>query len=299
MEEERGNRKLIEAVRQDDLAVRQSRLIEHHTDALRQIGEIARVNAHTCEAPPLRLEHLMCRADRIWDTRMDHIVGIDEEHSRLWIDLRITLECLVFILEEHDPAVRHRPRHGNAELLPRRDRCRHVDAADVCRTRAVRRRIHIVRPPRTKVRDAPPLCRAHDARRLCCNQGLMIDLCEQCRLDELRVDDRCDNRYQRLIGVDDRPLGHGIDVPTKAEAAQEAQELLREKLLRAEIVDVLIREREVLHELDHVLKPRKHRIAALVGNGAEEEVEGDAHIAVPPMKISVGHRHLVEIHHHG
>ena len=68
----------------------------------------------------------------------------------------------------------------------------------------------------------------------------MIDLREHRRLDELRVDDRCDNRHERLIGVDDRPLRYGIDVPTKAEAAQKRQKFLREQILRTKIVDIRI-----------------------------------------------------------
>ena len=69
-------------------------------------------------------------------------------------------------------------------------------------------------------------------------------------------------------------------------------------MLCTEIINVLVRERHVLNELDHMLKPCKHGIAALVGNRAEKKIKGDAHIAVILMKISVRHRHLVEIHHH-
>ena len=105
----------------------------------------------------------MRRADGIRNPRVNHIVSVDEEHGRLRIDLGIVLERNEFIRKEHNPTVRHRSRDGNAELLPRRDRCRHVDAANVCCTRPIGRRIHVVCTPRTKIRNTPPLCRTHNA----------------------------------------------------------------------------------------------------------------------------------------
>ena len=229
---------------------------------------------------------------------MKDIVGIDEKHGRLRIELRIFFERRELILEEHDPTVRHRSRDGNAELLPRRHRCRHIDTADVCRACAVGRSVHVVRTPRAEVRHLAPLSRTHDARSLRCNQGLMIDLCENRRLDQLRVNDGRNNRHQRLVGIDDRPFRHGVDVPTEAEAAQKRQKLLRKQILCTKIIDVFIRKGKILHELDHMFKPCKDGIAPPVGNRAKEEIEGNAHVAVCLTKVSVGHRHLVEIHHH-
>ena len=202
------------------------------------------------------------------------------------------------VLEEHDPTVCHRPRDGNAKLLPRRHCRRHVDTADVCRACAVRRSIHVVCTPRTKVGHHAPLRGTHNARCLCRDQGLVIDLREECCLDQLCVDDGRNNRHQRFIGIDDRPLGHSVDVPTETEAAQERQKLFRKQILCAEIIDVLIRKGKILHELNHMREPCKNRIAPAVRNRAEEEIEGNAYVPARLTKISVGHRHLVEIHHH-
>ena len=247
----------------------------------------------------LRRENLTGDADGVWDARVKHIVGVDEEDGGLWVDLCILFERRVLILEEHDPAVRHSARDGNIKLLPCRDRRRHVDAADVRCSSPIGCRVHIVRAPRTEVRNFAPLGGTHDARRLCRDEGLMVDLREDRRLHKLCVDDRCNNRQERLIRIDDRSLRHSVDVAAKTETAQEVQEFLGEEVLFAEIGNVRIGEREILHELDDVLKPRKDGVAPLVGDGAEKEIERHANIAVRLMKISIGHGHFVEIHHHG
>ena len=248
---------------------------------------------------PLRRENLVGNTNGVWDPRVEHVVSVDEEDGRLRIDLRIFFERRVLILEEHDPAVRHGSRDGDIELLPCRDRRRHVDAADIRRASPIGCRIHVVRTPRAEVRDLAPLGSTHDARCLRRDEGLMVDLCENRRLHKLCVDDRRDNRHERLIRIDDRPLGHGVDVTAEAETVQKVQKFLREEVLFAEIGNVRIGEREILHELDDMLKPREDGIAPLVGDGAEKEIECHANIAIRLMKISIGHGHLVEVHHHG
>ena len=70
-------------------------------------------------------------------------------------------------------------------------------------------------------------------------------------------------------------------------------------MLRTEKINVLVRERKVLHEFNHMRKPREHRIAALIRYRPKEKVKRNAPIAPALLKISVRHRHLIKIHHHG
>ena len=150
-----------------------------------------------------------------------------------------------------------------------------------------------------EIRHHAPLRRTHNARRLRRDQRLMVDLCEDRRLEELRVNHRRHDRQDRLVRIDDRPLRHGVNVPAKPEIPQELQKIFRKKILRTEERNILIRKRKVLHELDHMLKSCKHRIAALIRHRSEEEIERDAAVAPSLLKISVRHRHLIKIHHHG
>lgn len=296
--QERRDGELIEAVRDDNLAVRQARLVEHLAHALREVREVARVDADAHEALAHRLKHLMRDADGIRDARVDDIVRVDEQDRRIRIRHRVLFEGLVLVAIEHDPAVRHRARDRDAEHLAGRARRRADDAADVGSARAVRRRIHIVGAARTEVRDGAARRRLADAARLRRNERLVVNLCEDGRLHELRVNERCDDRQDRLIRIHDRALRQRVDIALEAEILEISEELLREHVLLAEVLDILVRERHVLHILDDLLEPSENGKATLIRILAVEDIERHLDVLVVVLEVTIGHGQFVEVHHH-
>lgn len=237
-------------------------------------------------------------ADGIRDTRMDDIVGVDEQDGRIRIRLRVLLERLVLIAVEHDPAVRHRARDGDAEHLASRARRRADDAADVGSACAVRRRIHVVGAAGAEVRYRTAGSRLADAARLRRNQRLMVDLRENSRLHELRVDERRDDRQDWFIRIHDRAFRQRVDVALEMEVLEVRQKFLREHVLLAEVLDILIREGHVLHILDDLLETREDGKAAFVRILAIEDIERHLDVLVVVLEVTIGHGQFVEVHHH-
>lgn len=298
LRQERRDRELVKAVRDDNLAVRQPCFVEHLAHALGEVREVARVDADAEEALAHRLENLMRNADGIRDARMDDIVGIDEQDGRIRIRLCILLERLVLVAVEHDPAVRHRARDRDAEHLASRARRRANDTADVGSACAVRRRIHVVGAASAEVRYRTAGSRLADAARLRRDQRLVVDLCEDGRLHELRVDERCDDRQDWFIRIHDRALRQRVDVALEMEVLEVRQEFLREHVLLAEVLDILVREGHVLHILDDLLETRKDGEAAFVRILAIEDIERHLHVLVVVLEVTIGHGQFVEVHHH-
>ena len=236
-------------------------------------------------------------ADGIRDARVDDIVRVDEQDRRIRIRHRVLFEGLVLVAIEHDPAVRHRARDRDAEHLAGRARRRADDAADVGSARAVRRRIHIVGAARTEVRDGAAR-RLADAARLRRNERLVVDLCEDGRLHELRVNERCNDRQDRLIRIHDRALRQRVDIALEAEILEISEELLREHVLLAEVLDILVRERHVLHILDDLLEPSENGKATLIRILAVEDIERHLDVLVVVLEVTIGHGQFVEVHHH-
>ena len=237
-------------------------------------------------------------ANGIRDARVDDIVRVDEQDRRIRIRHRVLFEGLVLVAIEHDPAVRHRARDRDAEHFAGRARRRADDAADVGSARAVRRRIHIVGAARTEVRDGAARRRLADAARLRRNERLVVDLCEDGRLHELRVNERCDDRQDRLIRIHDRALRQRVDIALEAEILEISEELLREHVLLAEVLDILVRERHVLHILDDLLEPSENGKATLIRILAVEDIERHLDVLVVVLEVTIGHGQFVEVHHH-
>ena len=231
---------------------------------------------------------------------MHDVVGIDEEDGVVGVRLGILLEGHVFVIIVHDPAVRHRAADGDAEELTREHCRRRGRAADVGGACAVDGGIDVVRAACAEVGDDAASCSAHDAARLRGDERLVIDLGEDRRLGELRVDDGRGHGEDRLFGVHDRALAEGADVAREAVVREVVEEVLAEERERAQIVDVFGGKVHVLDVFDDLFKPREDGEAAAVGVAAKEHVEGGACSAglLALAEIAVGHRQLVEIHHH-
>ena len=69
-------------------------------------------------------------------------------------------------------------------------------------------------------------------------------------------------------------------------------------MLLAEVLDILIREGHVLHILDDLLETRKDGKATLIRILAVEDIERHLDVLVVVLEVTIGHGHLVEVHHH-
>ena len=127
----------------------------------------------------------------------------------------------------------------------------------------------------------------------------MVDLQQQIRLHELRLDGGRAHRDERLAREHGRALRHGPDVAGEAEVFQIVQKCLAEQLPAAQIGNVLVGEVQVLNVIDDLLETGGDGVAAVVGHAAEEYIEvGDAILHVV-VEIAVAHRQLIKIAEHG
>ncbi len=293
------DRKLIETVRRHDDAVLEPRRVQHLPRLLRQVREVAGVEPNALQALAHRYQHLLRHTDRIRHTGRQHIVGVDKQHRIIRVDLREALKRRVLVIVVHHPAVRHRPAHRDAEHLPGQHRRRTCGTANVGGPGTIHRGVNIVRPTRAEVRHQPALCRADDAVRLRRDEGLVIHLRENRCLHQLRVDERRLHREDRLVRIHDTALRQRPHRATEAEIPQPREEILRINMKRAQVVDIRIIEVHPLEVVQHLLEPRENREARSIRILPVEHVEGHQILRSRILEITVRHRHLIEIHHHG
>ena len=188
-----------------------------------EVGEVAGV-----EADPDRPVPALAQAQR--DRRgaahaLERVVGVDEEHAVVGLRPRPGLERLLLAVRTPSPSCGRAFPARAAPAAGRRGRWRWP------RSRRRTRRARRERPPsmpwarrRPKSITSSPRGGEHDARRLGRDQRLEVDDVEQRRLDELRLQQRAPHAHQRLVGEDDRPLGHRVHVAGEAQRGQLAQE---------------------------------------------------------------------------
>ena len=150
-----------------------------------------------------------------------------------------------------------------------------------------------------EIADHAPLRRAHDAVGFGGDQRLVVDLQQNGRFDDLRLDQRRDHRHHRRVGIHHRALAQRVEVAGEAEMAQVVEEALVKNALRAQKGYVVLGKVQAADVLHHLRQPREDGEAAVVGVFAVKHVERDTRVAHPVAEIAVGHGQLVKVHHHG
>ena len=165
------------------------------------------------------LPHLPEYPDGIGNAGFQRVVGIYQQSTGIRIQFCVFLECRVFILEAHDPAMGVCPHDRHVEHLPGQHvGCAHA-AADDSRPCAVQSGIRPLGPAQPEFHDAVPLRRVNDPGSLGGDQALVVDDIEDRRLHKLGLHDRRDDLEQRFLRENDRTLGDGIDAPAEMKAA--------------------------------------------------------------------------------
>src|SRR5207249_11454759 len=102
------------------------------------------------------------------------VVGVYEEDAIIRQCPGVILKCLALTFEEHDPTVRLRAAHRNAEALAREQiRCPRA-TADISSTRRTQTSVHTLSAAQTELDDCVILRGATDASRFRCDETLKV-----------------------------------------------------------------------------------------------------------------------------
>src|SRR6476646_4848081 len=102
--------------------------------------------------------------------------------------------------------------------------------------------------------------READTRGLCRDETLKIDDVEKNGLQELSLQDRASNLYERFMGEHDRPFGNGVEITLKSNRTEDVEERRLEHRLAvasrqtAEVFEI----RRAEAELPDVIDDRAH-----------------------------------------
>ncbi len=212
---ERGDEIFVQIPRSTDDRVRIARVVEHLARPFGKIGEVAAVEANALRFMPLRTQDVEY-LDRVGNAALQRIVCVDEQKARVRKELRIGEKRFVLCGEIHDPAVRMRTRHGNAEQFARQHVGSRAAAADDGSARTVHARIRALRAAQTEFHHRIPFGGVSDLSRLGGDQRLVVDDVQQRRFQKLRLAQRGAHGNDRLFRKYDRSLRHGIYVARKA-----------------------------------------------------------------------------------
>jgi len=247
----------------------------------------------------LRPQHLVERADGVRHAGLQAVVGVHEQGGVVGVRLAVGAEGVELGVEHLHPGVRHRAAGVHAVYLVR-DRAGGAGAAaDVGSARAEDRTVRALCAAGAELEHRAALCRAADAAGLRGDQALVVDLQQQIRLHELRLDGGRAHRDERLAREHGRALRHGPDVAGEAEVFQIVQKCLAEQLPAAQIGNVLVGEVQVLDVVDDLLETGGDGVAAVVRHAAEEHIKIRDAVLHAVLKITVAHRQLIEIAEHG
>ena len=194
--------------------------------------------------------------------------------------------------------MRHRAARRNAVEHVRQRARRACHAADVRRARADNRAIRALCATGAELQHSASLRRADDAVRLRCNQRLVVNLQQQIRLNQLRLNRGRTDGQQRFAGEHGRAFRDGVNVAVELEILEVIEEALVEDSLAAQISDIIIGEMQLLDVLDNLLQPRGNREAAAVGHVAEEHVKIHIALVEAVAVVAIAHCEFVEITEH-
>jgi hypothetical protein len=117
-------------------------------------------------------------------------------------------------------------------------------------------------------------------------------------LDQLRLAQRRGDAQQRLVGEEDRALGHRVDVAGEAQVGERRDEIGLEAAAAREPVELLRREREPGEEIDRLREPRGDQEVAPRRQLAHEALEHRAPVH-PLAEVRLQHRQLVQVGQEG
>ena len=115
---------------------------------------------------------------------------------------------------------------------------------------------------------------------------------------KLSLHNRRFHAEQRFIGKYDGTFLHGIDFPREAQFQEHAQECFVKQVQRTKVCDVILCKVQVVDVFHNRFRARHHRISAVFAF-TEKQIEHRFVLGHTMFKVSIHHRKLVQIRHHG
>ena len=229
---------------------------------------------------------------------MQRIVGVHEQQAARREQLRVFAERFQLRRERHHPAVRVRAHDRNIVHLAGQHVARSVAAADDRGARAVNAGVRSLRAAKTEFHHDAALRRLNDAAGFRGDQRLVIDDRKQRGFHQLRFKNRRDHAHQRLAREHDRALRNRLHVAVEFERSQLREKILVEKVLTAQVFDVVVAEMQVVEVIQQLFHARHDRVMRRFGLAAIEHIERRNLVAHSAFVIAVHHGRLIEVRHH-
>ena len=125
----------------------------------------------------------------------------------------------------------------------------------------------------------------------------MVEGDQQQRFEQLALDGRALDGDDGFLREDGHAFLDGPDVAVQPEVGQVGKEALVKDFGRAQVVDILLREAQVVDGVDELLQPRHDGVAAAVRHAAEEHVKDGDLVLIPFVQVAGRHRQFVEVGH--
>ena len=154
---------LIQRIGCTNAAVGIARLVQHFAHFFREIGNIARVDAHSFRTNAHWRQNLIKHANGVGNTAFQHVVGVYQKRTVVGIQLCITGKRFILAGEHLHPAVRHRSQRRDAELTICQNARRSHYAADIRGARAEHRAVIALGAAAAELHYGQPFCCAHYA----------------------------------------------------------------------------------------------------------------------------------------
>src|SRR5687768_13320600 len=223
---------------------------------------------------------------------LERVVCVHEQNGIVRHRPRVRLERAHLVIERHHPAVRVGPAYRDAVANTGQYVRRGVHAADVSGTRSRKGTVRSLGAAQTELENLTAVGGQTDTGRLRGDETLEVDDVQQCRLDQLSLQQRTANAQQRLVLKNDGALRERIDIALEPQAAEIFEESAVEQCRavarpeRSEVVDLALSEGEVLQILDGRPETRRDRESRLERVFAKREMEDrfapvDAFLPVP------------------
>ncbi len=266
-----ANAVLVQVAAEEDEHVGEALLVQNAPHLATEPHQVAAVQADAAQFVAALL-HLPGDDGRV-PRALQRVIGVDKQHRVVGVVHGEGAECVQLGGEGHDVGVGHGARDGDAVQVARQHVGRGHTAGDVGRARHFHGRVGAVVAAGGEVGDPAAVGREHHARGLGRVHHAGVDGVEQERLHNLGFDAGRGHPQHRLVGEEDRALGHGPNRAVEAEIAQVGQEILAENVPTAQVVNGVIGEAHVEQVVNDLLQAHVEEKGAIAGQVTNEEVE--------------------------
>jgi hypothetical protein len=287
---------LVEAAAREDADRSEPGFVEDGAHRPRMGGVIAAVDPDGADRDPLGRETRRKRRDDRGAAL--GVIGVDQQGKLPRPDASEVRESGLLVVVRLHERMGHRAHDRDTEVTACLDRRRAGKSRDVSRARGEQPGLGAVRAAQPEI-DEPAARRGeHHPRPLGCDDRLKMQQVQEPRLDQLGLGQRRGDAEDGLVGKEDGPLRHRIDVSRPSEIGKTVKESGRELAGPAEPGERFAVETQRFKVVERLLKARRHQEAALARKLADEQLE-HCRFGHAVRRIGLQHRKLVEVREQG